>query len=909
MSSEDEAATSAFWYGRQLDDWGDSGWDISGIQNYLSENSETASEALLRVEYLVNLSSEMKSRLDFEWLEQNITFKQQINDWLDNLQDPLNAELVKHEYELWAKQNRSWELTFDHYKNEWNSVGKGEQRLLFLARCDSLDSSSHSQVSVLSPLFKSPEMAEKIDAELSLLEHNEARQKRTIFSAIETLREQGYEVDYVMKLPMIEALEEILLKQKIHTEHELIRLLIIDELSQFDDDIALDYEERRQLLLGENNDQKLIDLKSKVLAISDDLYKRLAEVNDTIIKWREKGIIFPHDDAIIPEELFEWETNLPEIEHSVNQHHEWLIQYQHFVKIWPDVAEEGKIYAGYLENTERLIDTVEDLQQEWRRIELECFEIIERFQDQGLVLEGFNSIIEQDPKNALDMIEGSQHLWQHRVDCISQLLKIDISFEGGDSINKRIALLKEIEADQDVLDDTELMIETFSKRRARHRRMLESELLSLIKQGKAEENTPSSTFTLSDFEQFIADSRRYGLSKNISRTGNSVITGSVAKRLETKLINELSQYSAAGWYVDELLSLLEENPLEVAKNLGSIRPLISNHDALRRRLSALPWNRDTKLAIQVQEQLQDPMLLASLNDKIPSFMRHLSTQKVEDKDFEFLAWKPESIRKTLLPIPEEMASTKSTLEDAHEAMLDAMEEVLKPRLETKAVEPKTEIISKLEEKTPSENEVIVSKITEPPSIQHEVEQSLEPPIINEVKEVNESKTEEISLDTYEVFLQRMGLNQVVEEMAQSKDSSLKILRKGLANHVGIEPRDTRIDRMLRITLRLLPMGDKKDKHRSMLIQKMSNTIPKYSTWMKSRLEARHSGAKGNFLADAINLGNALDRIPGPGFPLPLSKDEKSLPNSNEIEKLALEVANLIASIDLPSASGVVIAAN
>ena len=79
--------------------------------------------------------------------------------------------------------------------------------------------------------------------------------------------------------------------------------------------------------------------------------------------------------------------------------------------------------------------------------------------------------------------------------------------------------------------------------------------------------------------------------------------------------------------------------------------------------------------------------------------------------------------------------------------------------------------------------------------------------------------------------------------------------------------------------------------------------------MKSRLEARHSGAKGNFLADAINLGNALDRIPGPGFPLPLSKDEKALPNSNEIEKLALEVANLIASIDLPSASGVVIAAN
>ena len=138
--------------------------------------------------------------------------------------------------------------------------------------------------------------------------------------------------------------------------------------------------------------------------------------------------------------------------------------------------------------------------------------------------------------------------------------------------------------------------------------------------------------------------------------------------------------------------------------------------------------------------------------------------------------------------------------------------------------------------------------------------------------------------------------------------SVKLIRKSIATHVGVEPRDMRVDRMLRIILRLLPTGDENDAIRSKLVNKIESAIPKYNKWMKSRLEARHSGSKGDFLQDTKNLGNALNRIPGPGFALPLSKDDKDLPNSQDLAELSKEVEKLVKSMNLPSASGIIVEA-
>ena len=905
MASQDEPEYSESWFDEQIDSWADLGWDISGIEDYLRDNSDLASEALLRVEYLVNLSADLKSRLDFSWVEKNESYRELFDQWLSELKDPMNGEIVMQEYESWATDNRPWELVFQQVKNEWESVRKGEEILLFLARCDSLDVSSHPQISVLLPMFKSPEMSSRLDEEISRIEQNEARQRRTIFNSVESLKEHDYDVEYILDLPMVQALEEISEKQRLHTEHEIIRLLIIDQLSSFDDTIAQEFEQQRLELLTGGNELDLMDFKSKIMAISDDLFKRLSSVNDMIFNWRSEGIIFPHDDAIRPEELMEWETNIPEIEQSVNRHLEWLERFQKITNLWPESNNLGVSYVGYLEHTENLIDVVEDLQQEWRRIELECFSIIEKYENLGLILDSYQSMIEEDPKSALSMISNAQTLWQERVDCISDLLDLDITFEGSESVNKRISLLKEIEAGIEVIDDTKSMIQSYSKRRTRHRRMLESELLELIKQGKASEETPSSGFTLLEFEEFVANSRKFGISNNVTITGNSVITSAINERLERKLSDELAQYNAAGWYTGHLTSLLQSSTIELAKTLGSVRKLILNHESLRRRLSTLPWNRDITLAIQVQEQLQDPLKLAELADNIPSFMRHLSIREIEDENFEFTAWKPEPIRKTLLPIPEQIKAPSSTLEEAHEAMLDAMEEenpseevIIELEIEPEIEPENPPMINKTQSTTNEETlpSVDVSLV--------EIEQTVQRNTVNS----NPIDSGKISLQSYQSLLIALGLEKTAQELQNSEGDSVKLIRTSLAKHVGVEPRDVRIDRMLRIILRLLPLGDEKDSIRSKLVNKIESSIPKYNKWMKTRLEARHSGTKGNFLQDTINLGNALNRIPGPGFALPLNKDEKTLPSPQDLVGLSNEVDKLIRTMNLPSASGVVIEA-
>ena len=903
MEGHANGESNSSWFSDSIEIWANMGWEVSGIEQYLSENPDTATEALLRVEYLVNLSSDLRDRLNFEWLGKNELFSQ----WLNELQDPMKGEIILQEYEEWAKSNRPWELILVQNRSEWDAVRKGEEMLLFLARCDSLDPSSHPQLSVLIPMFKSPEMAVKIDHELSILEQNEARQKRTIFASVELLKEQGYDAEYIIDLPMIEALEEIAEKQRMHTEYELLRLQIIDKLSPFDDKIAEDYEKHRLALIGRSTEQDLIELKSKISSISDDLHQRLSDVNDQIFAWREKGIIFSHDEVIRPDELMQWETNLPELENSVSKHLHWLERYRKLVEIWPD-ENEGHNYLGYLENTDDLIDVVENLLQKSRQSELESLSIIERFQNLGLALDGYQTLIQNNPKIALDEIKQSQGLWQQRVDCIEKLLDIDTSFEGEQMINKRVSLLREIDAGPDIIEDTILMIENSSRRRARHRRMLESDLLDLIKQGKASEDTISSRFNLLEFENFLAHSRKFGTSNNASLTGNSAITSTISERLEVKLSNELSQYQNAGWYVNHIFDQLENNPIEVAKILANVRPLISNHDSLRRRLTALPWSRDVKLAIQVQEELQDPLKLSQLASNIPTFMKHLSSMDVEDSEFTFVAWKPKPIRKTLLPIPESIQDPKDTLEDAHEAILDAMDEQSKFKAEADEVEDEPKVIEK-------EQVIQRREIKENPPV--ELELNSQPvelkPKLETVDQFNDDPMVELIedglLEEYSRFLLALGLSDVASNILDGKSKPIDQIRKSIAPYVGVEPRDMRIDRMLRIALRLIPKGEQKDQHRKAMLTKIISALHKYKKWMKARLEARHSSAKGNFLEDAKNLGIALNRIPGPGFAVPLTKDEKSLPNSADIESLFGEVETLINSMDIPSASGVVVEAN
>ena len=181
----------------------------------------------------------------------------------------------------------------------------------------------------------------------------------------------------------------------------------------------------------------------------------------------------------------------------------------------------------------------------------------------------------------------------------------------------------------------------------------------------------------------------------------------------------------------------------------------------------------------------------------------------------------------------------------------------------------------------------------------------EPPQQKPPKNIEVSESAEI--EHLHIMMKKLGLS---NEYSQDGDVAHRIteIRRCLAKNVGIEPRDVRVDRMLRLILRLLPQSNEHDGKRKVLIMKIASGLKRYQNWVKMRLEARHKAAKNNLIQDSATLGKALERIPGPGFRVPLEKDEKELPALNEVAELTKEVDKLLETLNLSSASGVVVSA-
>ena len=340
---------------------------------------------------------------------------------------------------------------------------------------------------------------------------------------------------------------------------------------------------------------------------------------------------------------------------------------------------------------------------------------------------------------------------------------------------------------------------------------------------------------------------------------------------------------SAGWYINELNAMFEDDPLRVARLLSNIRSQMNEHDALRRRLSAMPWNRNVTLALEIQEEMRNPLKLAEINEQIPTMMKELAQMPIEDEEFVFSPWSPTPIRKTLLPVPEQVLEPVDALGDAHEAMLESMNLIMVVDEETEV--QKEEVV--VEQSAPLEQD-----------IEKQVQQKLAP------KSTVSNSTD---IEHLHIIMNKLGLNDSYEPQG-SVAEQVQQIRRSLAKNVGKEPRDIRVDRLLRLILRLLPQSNEQDGRRKLLIMKLATGLKRYQNWIKRRLEARHKAGKDNLILDSETLGNALQRIPGPGFKVPLEKDEKVLPGFDEIEELSAEVEILLSTLNLDSASGVVVSA-
>ena len=891
------------WYHERVVDLEHEGWVTVSIEDYLAEDEDLASERLVYVDFAVELAQDLMERTSYLGDAADQRSLNQSELWEEELRDPMNAERVLVEYHAWAKDWRPWELILHNAELDWRDADKEDEYASLLARFDALDASSLPSTAIVSPLLAHPDDVDEIEHALSLLEEDEYRQRTAINNAATMLNEAGFDVGRVERMPIIEALDWITQLHDLHGLHEDLRLLIIEQIALFDPELAIHHEQRRQDLINQTSHIELNNFRLQIDAIADNLHQRLANLNDLLNQWRGSGIQFPHGDSVLPIELLEWETNLPEIEASIHIHLRALERWNQITSLWGAGVNSGAQSAGVLEETEQFIDHVDHLDQQWKQYELEAMMLVERYDGMGIVMSDWSAEILRDPRSALQQLKKNEQRFEQRLSCIEDLLNLDTSFGGGEDVDARIDVLKEVEVDLDVLQNTREMIETLAKRGARHRRMLEQDWRQLISQGKADDTVPTSSFTLLEFENEIGLIRRFGTSVSASSMGGSIVSGDIHQRLKTRTRQELATMEASGWGVQQLLREVETDVISTAHKINAFRPHVASYSRLIRRLSPLPWHRDVELALEVQEQLRDPTQLGSLSEKIPLLSQHLAAQKSENESFVFEAWVPAPIRKTLMPVPESYSRLtmvpKDALGDAHEAMLEAME----PETETsKPVEEELETKENIAPEENSDREEELNDIPEPLKTPPAASAPIEPQ-----KEQLASRTNFADPAIYTniiQFLEAINLDDLVDDLSLNGADSLPNVRRRIAQHVGIAPRDTRVDRMLRLALRLLPQNNGSDMFKSELLAQIGGNTKAMKRWMRARLENRHSGSSDIFLDDALNLGKALQRIPGPGFPLSLEVDEYELPDADDVGRLEYEVKQLIAHMNLPSAGGI-----
>lgn len=911
VDDRDVASDARPWYYNRLMELDSEGWVTANIEDYLGADETLGAERLLYLDYALELAQSLQERTAYLGRSAHGQASDLVEAWAGDLEDPMNAERIFDEYEAWAKEWRPWEPALYRSEEAWRDEGLEELHAGLLSRFDGLDPSSKPSTVVLLPLLAYSNEFETIDQALGGIEEDEKRQLATIDRASTMLGEAGYDVSGIDQMDILDSLDRVARLHDLHDMHEDLRLFICEQIAPFDPELAAHHERRRVALIEQGERADIGGLRIQISAISDNLHQRMAMLNDVLNGWRGKGIIFPHEDGIRANELLEWEANLPEIEATLERHFTALSRWRAITEVWPEEEVKAAHCAGVLEKTEAFIDIVDDLDQRWKRLELECLNRVEIFEHGGLVMDAWHERIQRDPKFMLEELKRSQSVLGRRIEFIGQLQALDISFEGAVEVEQRKNLLRELDVDQEVLDDCSRFIEHHARRGARHRRMLEQDWRGLVAQGKASASTATSSFSLAAFEDEIAHIRRFGTSIGSSRTGASIIAGDVHDRLTARMGQELALLAGSGWAVEELRQLAEEDTVLAARKLNATRPAIEEHATLVRRLMPLPWNRDVALALDVEASLRDPLKLSLLEDRIAGYARHLATRPVEDENFELTAWAPKPHRRTLVPVPEHASvptmMPADALGDAHEAILDAMDgkevgrepsRMSSSGAVAKIVRPNDPVNSLDLESKPVRNIAPVAKVLA------EVYPTPPQPTVKTVnREVALPLDESISHGLAE-FLRAIDVDELAQEVEMSGVSALPNIRRGLAKHVGQEPRDTRIDRLLRLSLRLMPQGDEDDPRRIALLIQLAKNTKKIKRWMRVRLEHRHSGSSKNFLADASELGGALRRIPGPGHPLPLSSDQKELPDAANLTMLEAEVTALIGHMNPNSAGGI-----
>ena len=747
-------------------------------------------------------------------------------------------------------------------------------------------------------------------------------------------------------IKLIEQFNEVERMQEYSNQINLLQLEIQTSILPFDPVLSETFSQRvNELITSPSDDIKT--LQNNVKTIAEHLQARLGEMNTLLRQWHSDGFSYENRLHISPEELLEWEHILPELEQQYHRHAGAYERWLEITQLWDHHDKSIEAIAGKIEHTDAFLDKIEALEQQWTEKELQGASLIEQWEQFGFEMDIWRYKITQDPRQGFAELNLQLPLYERANALLDSMLQLDTSLGGEDEVERRSVILRTMDLESEILDEMEFWINKRTLRNTRHRRMLQSEWDQAAREGRVDGD-----LAFSDLHSFESALRSVELQSQ-THFSTSVHTHALERAKA-----ELFRLESRGWNVSELLQLHEHEPDGFFGQFSKAIETISRIQSIQRRISGLDWRRDVQRASEISVQVRDPLALVKLEHQIPALIRHLSERPIEDSDFTYTVWLPEQRpvllpkEQTILRMRPEKIQPESTLEEAHEAMLDAMETEVseteeKPELapgpipqkeselqirdddiiredgltdyefwedenrsatrwsgwreKQEALELERQEEKEVEEENSTQPIVAEATKEDPQIIPSTPPKRIDPVVIIKPQTASETISNG-DLSSYESLLRQLSLNKEADTLVGSKDVST--VRRALASFVGDEPRDIRVDRLLRLVLRLLPQNDSNDAKRIQMVESIRDALPKYKQWVRMRLEARHMGASGDFFDDANRLGVALERTPGPGVRVPLEADELPLPEVTNIDELSQQAERLVQSMNPPSAGGV-----
>ena len=812
-----------------------------------------------------------------------------IHQLIDEFRNPNDWEEVEDQFNQWSKANAPWESGYYRWYPHWSMNEEMQNRFWNLINIAALlDESSWTSLDLLLPLLAQPANYPNILNELEQLVQDEERQRTLIEKAVLQLNQKGYNVA-IQSSKIIEQFDEIEEHQRYSNRMDLLRLQIQSDILPFDPVLAETFVGRANDLVASPSDE-IGTLEKNVVTISAHLQSRLSEMNTMLRQWQSEGYTYEERLRILPEDLLEWEHLLPELEQQYHRHSGALERWNEIKKLWNHQDATIDRIVGKIEHTDVFLDKIDALEQQWTEKELQGASLIERWEQFGFDMDVWRYKMTHDPRQGLEELNLQLPLYNRANELLEGMLQLDTSLGGEEEAERRSTILRTMDLDNDLLDEMEQWLNKKTLRNTRHRRMLQAEWERAGRAGKVDSEKTFSD--LHSFERAIA---------SIEHQSQHLIASGVTSHAIERTKAELLRLEGRGWNVTELMQLLNEQPDAFFQQFPKAMEAMSRIVATQRRITNLDWRRDVHRAGEISLHVRNPLQLVKIEQQIPALIRHLANREIEDEAYTYTSWLPEQ-RPVLLPreqsrIRKEPAKVQpqSTLEEAHEAMLEAMDSEPVTDIEDAETRPGNE-------ERPSES----TQTTSLPVVEDTI------PVAEELELVIEEKKTAVApvstsvvegdLTAYVRLLRLIGLTEEADILAGSGDVS--VVRRAVASHVGSEPRDVRVDRLLRLMLRLLPQGDQGDGERSEMIDSIVEILPKYNQWVRMRLEARHMGASGAFFEDATRLGTALHRVPGPGVRVPLHADTYPLPEPSKLNELRQQTDRLIQSMHLPAAGGI-----